>query len=93
MGYSEDDFALNCLCPAVELRQRIRDELHKMDQEFAKVEIGIEGLIVTPTVIQSAPPVDMYQILEEKNLENKVGSLIDVNRRTKTNDNPGTDRQ
>ncbi|MEN6520521.1 MAG: BREX system Lon protease-like protein BrxL [Armatimonadota bacterium] len=75
MGCSEDDFALHCLRPAVELRQRIRDELHKMDQEFAEVEIGIEGLSVIPTAIQSAPPEDPSQILEEESSEGSVGSL------------------
>lgn len=69
MGCSEDDFAMHCLRPAVELRQRIRDELHKMDQEFAKVEIGIEGLSVTPTLIQSAPLEDPSQIPEEETSE------------------------
>ena len=31
-----------CVKPAVELRQRVRDELHKLDPEYAKVAIGFE---------------------------------------------------
>jgi len=30
-----------CVRPAVGLRQRVRDELHKMDPEYAAVEIGV----------------------------------------------------
>ena len=65
MGCSEADFAQYCLRPAVELRQRIRDELHKMDPEFARVEIGIEGVNAAPTVIESAPPDDPAELLDE----------------------------
>lgn len=65
MGCSEADFAQYCLRPAVELRQRIRDELHKMDPEFARVEIGIEGVNSAPTVIESAPPDDPAELLDE----------------------------
>jgi len=32
-----------CLKPAVTLRQRIRDELHKMDAEYKKVKISVNG--------------------------------------------------
>jgi len=32
-----------CLKPAVTLRQRIRDELHKMDAEYKKVKIIVNG--------------------------------------------------
>ncbi len=39
---TEEQFRDSCVKPAVELRQRIRDELHKMDPEYAKVEIGFE---------------------------------------------------
>lgn len=55
MGCSENEFALYCLHPAVELRQRIRDELYKMDEEFAKVEMGIEGLGLVKALVNSAP--------------------------------------
>jgi ATP-dependent Lon protease len=34
-----DEFREHCLKPAVELRQRVRDELHKLDAEYAKVSI------------------------------------------------------
>lgn len=39
---SEAEFREYCVQPAVELRQRVRDELHKMDAEYAKVSIGVE---------------------------------------------------
>ena len=39
---TEEEFREYCVKPAVELRQRVRDELHKMDPEYAKVEIGYE---------------------------------------------------
>lgn len=71
MGCTEQEFALHCLRPAVELRQRIRDELHKMDQEFAKVEIGVEGLELARAPIVSAPvEVDPAQLLDcERDLD------------------------
>jgi len=74
MSCSPDDFALHCLRPAVELRQRIRDELCKMDQEFAKVDIGIEGVHVTPTLILAAPVEDPSEVLEETTSEDSVGT-------------------
>lgn len=37
-----DEFREYCVRPAVELRQRVRDELHKLDPEYAKVSIGFE---------------------------------------------------
>jgi ATP-dependent Lon protease len=39
---TEDEFRDYCVRPAVALRQRVRDELHKMDPEYAKVSIGVE---------------------------------------------------
>ena len=36
------DFVKYCVKPAVELRQRVRDELHKMDREYAKVNIEVQ---------------------------------------------------
>lgn len=36
------DFIEFCVRPAVELRQRVRDELHKMDPEYGLVRIGYE---------------------------------------------------
>ncbi|MFQ5857446.1 MAG: BREX system Lon protease-like protein BrxL, partial [Anaerolineae bacterium] len=38
---TEEEFREFCVRPAVELRQRVRDELHKMDPEYAAVEIGV----------------------------------------------------
>ncbi len=38
---TEDEFRENCVQPAVELRQRVRDELHKMDVEYANVKIEV----------------------------------------------------
>lgn len=35
------EFNEYCVRPAVALRQRVRDELHKMDSEYAKVEIQV----------------------------------------------------
>ncbi len=40
MRPSYEEFVSYCVRPAVELRQRIRDELHKLDAEYAKVRIG-----------------------------------------------------
>ncbi len=42
MKPSEEQFKEFCVKPAVQLRQRIRDELHKLDPEYVKVEIGYE---------------------------------------------------
>jgi len=38
---TEKQFRDHCVRPAVELRQRVRDELHRMDPEYAQVEIGV----------------------------------------------------
>jgi ATP-dependent Lon protease len=38
---TREDFINYCVKPAVELRQRVRDELHKMDPEYPLVSIGI----------------------------------------------------
>lgn len=42
MKPGEEEFKEFCVKPAVELRQRVRDELHKLDPEYAKVVIGFE---------------------------------------------------
>ena len=42
MKPTEEEFREYCVRPAVGLRQRVRDELHKMDPEYAAVEIGYE---------------------------------------------------
>jgi ATP-dependent Lon protease len=42
MKPTEKQFKEFCVKPAVELRQRIRDELYKLDPEYAKVEIWYE---------------------------------------------------
>ena len=42
MKPTEEQFKEFCVKPAVELRQRVRDELHKLDPEYAKVSIGYE---------------------------------------------------
>ena len=42
MKPTADEFTEFCVKPAVELRQRIRDELHKLDPEYAQVSIGFE---------------------------------------------------
>jgi len=39
MKPTPDEFREYCVKPAVELRQRVRDELHKMDMEYAEVSI------------------------------------------------------
>jgi ATP-dependent Lon protease len=39
---TESEFRDHCVRPAVALRQRVRDELHKMDPEYVKVSIGLE---------------------------------------------------
>jgi ATP-dependent Lon protease len=41
MQVSDSDFVKYCVKPAVQLRQRVRDELHKMDKEYAKVDIKV----------------------------------------------------
>lgn len=40
MNPSEEEFREYCVRPAVQLRQRVRDELHKLDPEYAQVRIG-----------------------------------------------------
>ena len=42
MKPTEEEFKEFCVKPAVELRQRVRDELHKVDPEYAQVSIGYE---------------------------------------------------
>jgi len=42
LNSSEAEFRDYCVRPAVALRQRVRDELHKMDPEYAEVSIGLE---------------------------------------------------
>ncbi len=37
----QNDFNEYCVKPAVALRQRVRDELHKMDSEYTKININI----------------------------------------------------
>ena len=39
---SREEFNRYCVQPSVELRQRVRDELHKMDREYDEVEILVE---------------------------------------------------
>jgi len=41
MNPTEEEFREYCVRPAVELRQRVRDELHKMDPEYAAVKVGV----------------------------------------------------
>jgi ATP-dependent Lon protease len=38
---TDQQFREHCVRPAVALRQRVRDELHRMDPEYARVSIGI----------------------------------------------------
>ncbi|WP_425060963.1 hypothetical protein SCACP_17280 [Sporomusa carbonis] len=38
---TDKEFIKYCVKPAVELRQRVRDELYKMDREYAKVNIKV----------------------------------------------------
>lgn len=42
MKPTEEEFREFCVRPAVALRQRVRDELHKLDPEYARVAIGFE---------------------------------------------------
>jgi ATP-dependent Lon protease len=44
MKPTEEQFTQYCVRPAVELRQRVRDELHKMDPEYASVDIQVGQL-------------------------------------------------
>ena len=39
---SREEFNRYCVIPAVELRQRVRDELYKMDREYDEVKILVE---------------------------------------------------
>lgn len=41
LNLSHEEFVKHCVKPAVELRQRVRDELHKMDKEYGKVNIEV----------------------------------------------------
>ncbi len=38
---STQDFRVYCVEPAIKLRQRVRDELHKLDAEYAPVKISV----------------------------------------------------
>lgn len=42
MNPTREEFNEFCVNPAVSLRQRVRDELHKLDPEYAKVSIEFE---------------------------------------------------
>lgn len=42
LQFTEEEFRENCVRPAVELRQRVREELHKMDAEYARVKIEVD---------------------------------------------------
>jgi hypothetical protein len=75
MKCSEDEFAEHCLRPAVEFRQRIRDELHRMELEFETVQMGIEGFDVRPVMIESAPEEDPSEALEVETPDDNAGSL------------------
>lgn len=41
LNLTNEEFIKNCIRPAVALRQAVRDELHKMDREYAKVNIEV----------------------------------------------------
>jgi len=41
LALSKDEFNKFCVKPAVELRQRVRNELYKMDKEYSKVSIEV----------------------------------------------------
>ncbi len=41
MTPSDEEFRECCVRPAVELRQRVRDELHKLDPEYAVIRIAV----------------------------------------------------
>lgn len=83
-----EDFIKYCVKPAVELRQRVRDELHKMDPEYPQVAITIAG---SPSPIQYEQQVTQPQptantsktINEQTQAKNSNNSqkviLIDVN--------------
>lgn len=42
MKPTPEEFKHYCVAPSVELRQRVRDELHKLDPEYPTVSIGFE---------------------------------------------------
>ena len=42
LNVSQEEFNKYCVHPAVNLRQRIRDELHKMDSEYGVVNIDVD---------------------------------------------------
>lgn len=42
MRVSQEEFVDYCVKMAIELRQRVRDELHKLDPEYKKVEIAVK---------------------------------------------------
>jgi len=41
LNVTSEEFVKYCVRPAVDLRQRVRDELNKMDREYAKVKIEV----------------------------------------------------
>lgn len=45
LNVTKDEFMKYCIKPAIELRQRIRDELWKVDKEYKKVDIRIKKVL------------------------------------------------
>lgn len=41
LNVTNEEFIKYCVKPAIELRQRVRDELHKMDREYTQVKIEV----------------------------------------------------
>lgn len=61
---TEEDFYEYCVNPAVELRQRIRDELCKLDREYTSYTINSQF----PDEFQKAHKPPRYVVLENENL-------------------------
>jgi ATP-dependent Lon protease len=84
---SHEDFINYCVKPAVELRQRVRDELHKMDPEYPQVTIGIVGSSSSIYPEQKTAQISTAESLKPVTIQSSTNSsigfqrtvLIDVN--------------
>lgn len=74
---SSEEFAEFCVAPAVELRQRIRVELHRMDLEYPAVSIGIEGWATKDPTVVSAP-ISHDPLTVESDVSADIDSPVDV---------------
>ena len=83
---SEEDFYKYCVNPAIELRQRVRDELVKMDREYNPATIKSKQ----PDVFQKTHKAPMFydpDNIKERILETKITSTFENEEPVKKDDN------